>query len=313
MEAFFTQVKFKGTPRGEAIYTAGDPQTKHPRTGEVILPHPLGAKMSDGKWKEPASGDRRARFADWITSPENPWFAKNIVNRMWAHFMGRGLIEPVDDLRATNPPTNPELLEALERHFVSTGYDLQELIRTITASRAYQASSQPDDTNRDDEQSYSRAILKPLEAEVLLDAVCQVTGVAEKFDGVPPGYRAIELWDSGLSHYFLKVFGRPVRKSTCVCERSPEASVGQALHLMNSPEIHAKLMHDGGTVARSVARHGTDRDLVDELYLKFYSRYPDDAERRRAVEYLRGASDRRRAAEDLAWCMLCSIEFIFRH
>ena len=148
---------------------------------------------------------------------------------------------------------------------------------------------------------------------MLLDAVCQATGVPEKFDGMPSGYRAIELWDSGLSHYLLKVFGRPVRKSTCVCERSPEASVGQALHLMNSPEIHAKLMHDGGTVARSVALHGTDRDLVDELYLKFYSRYPDDAERRRAVEYLRGASDRRRAAEDLAWCMLCSIEFIFRH
>ncbi len=319
MQAFFTQVKFKKTLRGEAIYTTGDPQTRHPRTGELIFPHPLGATIStEGSPGGPPEnlappGDRRTRFADWVSSPENVWFAKNIVNRMWAHFLGRGLIEPVDDLRATNPPTNADLLEALERHFVSTGYDLKELIRTITASRTYQVSSQPNETNRDDEQSYSRAILKPLEAEVLLDAVCQVTGVPEKFDGMPSGYRAIELWDSGLSDYFLKVFGRPVRKSSCVCERSPDASVSQALHIMNSPEIHAKLVHDGGNVARSVALHRTDRALVDELYVEFYSRYPDAAERRRALEYLSAASDRRRAAEDLAWSMLCSIEFIFRH
>ena len=174
-------------------------------------------------------------------------------------------------------------------------------------------SSEPNETNRDDDQSYSRALLKPLEAEVLLDAVCQVTGVPEKFAGIPAGYRAIEMWDNGLSHYFLKVFGRPLRTSACVCERSPDASVGQALHVMNSPEIHAKLVDDGGTIAESVTRNRSDGALVDELYIEFYGRYPGEAERHRAIEYLAAASDRRKAAEDLAWSMLCSIEFVFRH
>ena len=163
MQSFFTQVTYKGTPRGELIFTAGDPQTRHPRSGEVVFPHALGTEMPESA----PQGDRRRHLADWLVNDSNPWFAKNVANRMWAHLMGRGLIEPVDDLRATNPATNPELLDALSQHFVSTGYDLKELIRTITASRAYQLTAIPNETNRNDEQSYSRAILRPLEAEVL--------------------------------------------------------------------------------------------------------------------------------------------------
>ena len=147
---------------------------------------------------------------------------------------------------------------------------------------------------------------------MLLDAVCQAAGVPEKFEGVPAGTRAIELWDSSLPHYFLRVFGRPLRKSACVCERNPDTSVAQALHLMNSPRIHAKLAHDGGNVARAVARTQNDVELVDDLYLTFFSRLPNDAERQFCCEYLREAADRRSAAEDLAWSMLCSIEFVFR-
>ena len=308
MQAFFTQVKFESTSRGEAIVTGGNPQTRHPRSGEVVYPHALGTVMPD----RAPSGDRRARLADWLVSGENPWFAKNIVNRIWAHFTGRGLVEPVDDLSSTNPPTNPELLDALASHLVAGGFDIKKLIRTITASSIYQLSSSPNETNRSDEQSYSHAYLKPLEAEVLLDAVCQAAGVPEKFEGVPAGTRAIELWDSSLPHYFLRVFGRPLRKSACVCERNPDTSVAQALHLMNSPRIHAKLTHDGGNVARAVARAQNDVALVDELYLTFFSRLPNDAERQFCCDYLREAADRRSAAEDLAWSMLCSIEFVFR-
>ena len=156
-------------------------------------------------------------------------------------------------------------------------------------------------------------MLRPLDAEVLLDAVSQVTGIAEKFDGVPTGYRAIQLWDSGVSHYFLKLFGRPLRTSACVCERIDEPNVAQALHLMNSPDIHQKLKHEGGTLARLVQQHQDDESLVHAIYLTFFSRPPFAEEETRALEYLQQASDRRTASEDLAWSMLCSIEFIFRH
>ena len=309
MQSFFTQVKTRDTPRGTVIFAEGNPETKHPRTGDVVHPYPLGTEM-------PASApdtDRRQVLVHWMTSPDNAWFARNIANRMWAHFMGRGLIEPVDDLRATNPASNPELLDALSEHLVVNNYDLRELIRTITASRVYQLTAEPNETNRLDEQNYSHANLRPLEAEVLLDAVCKATGVDERFQGAPPGARAIQLWDSGVSHYFLKLFGRPVRKSACVCERVSEPNVAQALHVMNSPAIHQKLKHEGGTVARLNAMFPEDSELVEELYLAFFSRSPFDHERENGVAYLSSRSDRRRAAEDLAWSMMCSIEFIFRH
>ncbi|HAA69433.1 MAG TPA: hypothetical protein DCE55_09850 [Planctomycetaceae bacterium] len=309
MQSFFTQVKKRGTPRGEVLWTEGNPETKHPRSGEVVQPHPLGTEMPD----EIDSGDRRRILATWLSDPTNPWFAKNLANRVWAHFMGRGLIEPVDDLRATNPATNPELLAALSQRFIDSKYDIRELIRTITRSRIYQLSSTANASNRLDEQNYSHALLRPLEAEVLLDAVSQATGIAEKFDGVPTGYRAIQLWDSGVSHYFLKLFGRPLRTSACVCERIDEPNVAQALHLMNSPDIHQKLKHEGGTLARLVKQHQDDENLVHAIYLTFFSRPPFPEEATRALEYLQQASDRRTASEDLAWSMLCSIEFIFRH
>ena len=309
MQSFFTQVKTGGTPRGQVLWVEGNPETKHPRSGKPVHPHPLGTSMPDAA----PEGDRRQVLANWMTEPDNSWFARNITNRMWAHFMGRGLIEPVDDLRATNPASNPELLDDLARHLVEAKYDLRKLIRTITQSRVYQLAAEPNETNRLDEQNYSHANLRALEAEVLLDAVCQVTGIEERFEGAAPRSRAIQLWDSGVSHYFLKLFGRPVRKSACVCERITEPNVAQALHVMNSPGIHEKLKHEGGTVARLVAGFPDDSDLVRELYVSFFSRYPLDEEQEHAVKYLRSRKDRRRAAEDLAWSMLCSIEFIFRH
>src|SRR5262249_17879528 len=154
--------------------------------------------------------------------PGNPWFARNVANRAWAHFLGRGLVEPVDDVRATNPPSNPELLDALAAHLVASKYDVKALIRAITASRTYQLSSRPNATNEKDGQNYSRALLRRLPAEVLLDAVSQATGAPERFPGEPPGTRAIQLWDNKVPHYFLKAFGRPERSGSCECERNPE-------------------------------------------------------------------------------------------
>ena len=311
MEAFFTQVAFKPSPQGEMLLARDSGATKHPRTGEAIFAHPLGEPMPSTS----PPGDRRKLLADWMTAPQNPFFAKNLANRMWAHFLGRGIIEPVDDVRLTNPPSNPELLDALGKHFVESGFDTHQLIRTITTSRTYQLSAQPNRTNERDEQNYSRALLKRLDAEVLFDAVCQVTGVPEKFSGMPEGYRAIQLWDSQVNHYFLKLFGRPVRATACECERATEPSVSQVLHVLNSPELQSKLSHEAGTLARLVRQQPTDdARLVEELYLTILSRPPTDSDKSVAVKYLQEhASQRRAAAEDLAWSLLNTLEFVFNH
>src|SRR5262249_52823325 len=193
-------------------------------------------------------------------------------------------------------------------------YDLKALIRSITASRTYQRSTRPNETNAGDTLNYSRALLRRLPAEVLLDMVSQTTGVPERFRGAPVGTRAIQLWDSKVPHYFLKAYGRTERTSACECERNQEPSVAQVLHLMNAPEIEGKLNHAGGRLAKLVKQQADDGALVEEVYLTFFSRMPDDAERKAAVDYLKERRARRReAAEDLAWGMLNAIEFVFNH
>jgi hypothetical protein len=310
MTAYFTSVAVAKSPRGEALFMTADRPTKHPRTGETIFAHPLGGTMP----ARSPEGDRRMQLADWLTSPDNRWFARNLANRTWAHFLGRGLVEPVDDVRATNPPTNPELLDSLAKELIADKFDFKKLIRTITASRVYQLASKPNATNERDEQNYSRAPFKRIDAEVLLDMVCQTTGIGEKFPGVPAGCRAIQLWDSKTPHYFLKLFGRPTRVSACECERNHEPSVSQVLHLLNSPEIHDKLSHEGGVVARLAKRLSDDGPLVEELYLTFHSRRPTEKERSVAFQYLKENRDqRRKAAEDLAWTLMNSLEFVFNH
>ncbi|HTI50911.1 MAG TPA: DUF1549 and DUF1553 domain-containing protein, partial [Planctomycetaceae bacterium] len=310
MQAFFTQVAFKPTAGGESLIAGPAAATVHPRTGEPVFAHALATVAP----KADPAGDRRKLLADWMTAPDNPWFARNLVNRTWAHFLGRGLIEPVDDVRLTNPPTNPELLDALARNFVESKFDFQQLIRTITASRVYQASAAPNVTNERDDQNYSRALLRPLEAEVLFDAVCQTTGVPEKFQGLPVGSRAIQLWDSQTPHYFLKLFGRPTRTTACECERAKEPSVAQVLHALNSPELHEKLSHAGGRMARLAGNLSDDGALADELFLTFYSRFPVEKERQTVIGYLKShAADRRQATEDIAWSMLNTAEFVFNH
>lgn len=312
MTAYFSQLQQRATPLGEVLLAVGDPATAHPRTGQPITAHPLGRPMPEKN----VAGDRRLELAAWLTAADNPWFARNLSNRVWAHMLGRGIVEPVDDFRATNPPSNPELLDALAAHLATSKFDLRELVRAITASRTYQHSTKPNATNSRDEQNYSRTLLKRMDAEVLLDAVCQATGVPEKFEGVPAGSRAIQLWDSQVDHYFLRLFGRPTRQTACECERVTEPSVAQVLHLLNSERVQDKLAHENGFVAKLARRESENSRAVDDLYLGLFSRLPTDPERQVAVEYLSKAGDsaaRRTALEDLAWTMLNSLEFVFNH
>ena len=313
MQAFFQTVAARKAGAEELIVATGNPSAKNPRTGKDIFANPLGEKAPVEAPGEEAS--RRQALAEWLTAADNPWFSHNLANRMVAHFFGRGLVEPVDDVRATNPASNPELHNALARHVVDMKFDMKAIIRTLTASRTYQLSSHPNETNKTDEQNYSRALFKRISAEVLLDAVCQTTGVAEKFDSVPAGYRAIQLWDNQVPHYFLRLYGRPMRASACECERNGEASIAQVLHLMNSPRINAKLAHENGALARLVRVSLEDDQLVEALYLSFFARRPTDAEGSRARSYLKmaGSDKRREAAEDLAWSMMNSLEFVFNH
>ena len=313
MQAFFTQVGFKPGPTGESIRASGNPTTKHPRTGDLIFAHALETGMPDAH----PEGDRRQVLAEWMTGPGNRFFARNIANRTWAHLLGRGLVEPIDDVRLTNPPSNPELLDALADHLVANKFNLHALIRTITASNAYQRTTESNQTNRQDEQNYSRFLMKRLDAEVLLDAITDTTGVPEKFQGTPAGFRAVQLWDSQVPHYFLKLFGRPYRVSACACERATEPTVGQILHVMNSPRIQKKIAHAGGRIAKLV-RESTDDDyVVEELYLTFFNRFPETSERKVALAHFRQSTAEKRsrtqAAEDLAWSMLNSLEFLFNH
>jgi hypothetical protein len=311
LAAFFSGVSVRKGPDGEVVLAEGVASARQPRTGTTIYAHALGEKM-------PATlpaGDRRDELAKWLTSPENPWFARNLANRTWAHFLGRGLVEPVDDVRATNPAGNAELLDALAKHLIANKHDLKGMIRVITASRVYQLSSTPNSTNADDGQNFSRALLRRVPAEVLLDMVSQVTGVPEKFSGEPLGTRAIQLWDNKVPHYFLKVFGRPERSGTCECERNSEPGVAQVLHLLNAPEVQAKLSHAGGKVARWLRTCPTDAALVEEMYLSFFGRFPDEKERKLALGHLAGkrGEARRQAAEDLAWTLLNTLELAFNH
>ncbi len=314
MAAYFTGLHVTRVGMGEnttdSVNVTGVASSSNPRSGATLMARPLGAK-SPAKLDP---GDRRDDLARWMTAPQNPFFAKNIANRVWAHFLGRGVFEPVDDMRATNPPTNPDLLDALAKHLVDSKFDQKALIRAIVASRTYQQSTTPNATNMRDTINYSRSALRRMPAEVLLDMVSQATGVPEKFSGAPAGTRAVQLWDSKVPHYFLRAFGRPERTSGCECDRNAEPSVAQVLHLLNAPEIEAKLSHAGGTVARLLDKAKDDAGIVEELYLTFFARLPTDKERKAALGHLKENAERRReSAEDLAWSMLNSLEFVFNH
>jgi len=310
MRAFFSQVAYKKVGLEDALFAEGPIKTIHPRTKEVLHAHPLGTPMPED---DPA-GDRRQALANWLVASENPWFARNMANRLWAHFLGRGLVEPIDDVRASNPPSNPELLELLTLILKEHHFDQKSLIRAVVASDAYQRSSAPNDTNTADELNFSRALFRRLPSEILLDAICDVTGVPEKFAGVPAGRRAVQLWDSEQQSYFLKLFGRPMRTTACVCERSSSSGVSQSLHFINSANLQLKLSHAKGNIALWLSTAKEDAAFVDALYIACFSRRPTGEERAEGLAYLQTRANRRQeAAEDLGWSLLNTLEFVFNH
>jgi hypothetical protein len=330
--AFFSRVgrKSGGYPEEESIYhKSGRASATHPKSKENLSPAGLGATPVSLEPEE----DPRTALAEWITQPENPFFARALVNRYWKHFLNRGLVEPEDDMRDTNPPTNPELLEALAEHFVSSGFDLKDLVRQICRSRTYQASATPNEFNAIDTQHFSRHYPQRLEAEVLLDAVDEVTGTGTHFTGLPPSFRAVQLPDNSFNqdYYFLTVFGRPESASACECERSMDASLAQSLHMLNSKSIQEKILSESGTAAGFANDDpGKDNDNIRSLFLSALSREPTDAEMRQAKDYLHRSPrirvdeqgqalppddkrDRRESFEDLIWMMLNMKEFLFNH
>lgn len=313
--AHFARIGRKGTGLSppisggeEVVFTAPRGEVKHPVTGKVMPPRPLlgqAAEIAEDR-------DPRQVLADWVTAPENPTFAKVIVNRVWADLMGRGIVEPVDDLRATNPPTNGPLLDALADDFRKNGHDLKKLIRTIATSYVYGLSSLPNVGNAGDTRNYARHARQRLRAEVLLDAVSDITSVPETFAAMPPGSRAMEVWTARSPSVFLDSFGRPDLNQDPPCERTTDTSVVQALHLMNAPNLHRKVASDDGRAARLAASKMSSQEIVDELYLLVYSRYATDEEKKACVRRCEqpGAS-RRQATEDLMWALLNTPEFVF--
>lgn len=313
--AFFSRVGRKPgpdpvTPR---IFVLPTGLATDPGTGRTYPPRWLGgaSPLNFGPGEDP-----RRSLADWLRRPDNPFFARAVVNRYWKHFFGRGLVEPEDDLRASNPATDPELLDALAADFVHNGFDLKRLVRMIATSRAYERSSEPNAWNGVDRQGVSRFRPRRLPAEVLLDAIDTVAGTSEAFPGLPRGARAVQLPDEGFDtpERFLDVFGRPKRASVCECERSAEPNLSQSLHLLNSGEIDRKVRHPDGRAARWTTDPRPDLDKVTELYRVALSRPPTAEERTVCLALLarrRAAGKVRQGYEDLVWSMINLREFAF--
>ncbi len=307
---FFTGIARKKVPGGgEAIVVKNGTNLKHPRSGEEVPVRALGAPAAEVA----AGADRRVALADWLLSPENPYFARVIANRLWAHYFGRGLVEPIDDFRATNPAVNEPLLDALAKHLRELNYDLKAFTRTLLTSQVYALSTRTHPQNANDAQNFSHASYRALPAEVLLDAICQATGIPEQFSGWPTGYRAIQVWDNRIPSYFFRIFGKPVRASVCECERSSEPSIAQALHLMNSPEIDAKIRAREGTARRLAESDLSPDRIIEELFLGTLSRFPTLKEREAMTTIFQEAGNRRAGTEDVLWALLNSREFVFNH
>ncbi len=309
--AFFSQIGRKQTDdeREWVIYNSGGGEVQHPRTGQNAAPKLLGGAVPQS-FRE---GDRRKELAAWLTSPDNPYFAASFVDRVWAHFMGRGLVDPPDDVRVSNPPSHPALRERLAREFIASKYDLRALLRTICNSNAYQRASQTNATNERDNRNFSHAATRRLSAETLLDVICQVTETPEKFSGLPLGARSVQIADAGSGSYFLDVFGRPARLSACTCERRDEPTLSQALHLINGATIQSKITAAGGRLARLLAAGKPPREIVEDLYVAALCRRATEEEMGALVASIEAAADARAGLEDVYWAVLNSKEFVFNH
>ncbi|MGO9262317.1 MAG: DUF1553 domain-containing protein [Bryobacteraceae bacterium] len=321
MANLFARVGVKnGTMGDNIVFAKATGDVLHPKLARPLPPTPLDGQSMPID----STADRRALFARWLTSPENNLFSRTIVNRVWANFMGRGLVDPVDDVRAANPSSNEELFAALTKDFVDHGYDIQRLIRTIMNSSVYQLSSEANATNQSDNMFYSKHIIRRLPAEVILDAMSQVTGSPTAFPGYPAGTRALQLPDTQVKSEFLTSFGRPARIVCDAAERASDSTIAQALAVINGDTLNKKLSAPDGTIALFLKLGLSDRRILEFMYLSAFSRYPTDAESAALAEALekakpvKGAEEARRdahrqALEDMVWALLTSKEFLFDH
>jgi hypothetical protein len=309
--AFFASVQRKAglKPGEEVIYDlpAGYEPVKHPRTQAVIPPKfPF-----DHAGTYAAAPSMREQLAQWLTAPENPYFARSIVNRFWSYMLGIGIIEPVDDIRSSNPPSNPELLDALTKDFVDHGFDLKGLLRTIANSRTYQLSIEMNSWNEDDKINFSHALPRRLTAEQLQDSISAAMGIPIPVEGLPVGFRASQLPDTAVRADFLETFGRPPRESVCECERVAEVSLKQTLSLINGPTLGSMLADPNSRLNKLSTTASSDQQLANEIYLTVLCRNPTDEERAKAVEYLAAASSKIDGTQDLAWALFNSAGFLF--
>jgi uncharacterized protein DUF1549/uncharacterized protein DUF1553 len=308
--AFFPQIGRKGgeDPRESIIYDRGDGEVKHLVTGKNMKPKFLGGAEPE----IPKGESRREVLAKWLASPENPYFARNLANILWAHFMGKGIIDPVDDVRVSNPPSNPELLDKLAAKFTEYGYDFRRLVRDICTSRTYQLSTRPNDTNAQDERNFAKAAIRRVRAEVLLDCISGVTDTKDKFQGLPRGARAVQIADGNTSTYFLTTFGRASRETVCSCEVKTEPNLSQALHLLNGSTVNDKVQEGG--VVKGLLKAGKKPDeVIEDLYMRCLGRKPTDDEKTNLQKFLTDAKDTEPVLNDLFWSLLNSKEFIFNH
>jgi hypothetical protein len=314
-EAFFTQADLKNSKYNRQVNTpdmvyvkAVAPKARNPRSGQDVPPTPLGGESLD----VPSYDDARHYLVDWMADPENPYFARALVNRYWKHFFGKGIVDPEDDLRVTNPPSNPELLDSLAKHFIDNQFDLKDLVRTICKSSVYQLSSVPTESNIGDTQNFSSFYPRRFPAEVLNDAVNAVALSTTNFGNIPRGTTSVQLPDNGFNNYFLQVFGKPEAESACECERSVEANLSQSLHLLNSTDIQGRLQTGTGRaslLAREKER--TTDEKVRELYLAAFSREPSAQEQAFVVQQVESYTDQKQAWEDVLWAIFNAKEFQF--
>ncbi len=327
LAAFFARVKQRRDPLepgdaqkkngAEYIYVSRIGDIVQPRTGKTMPPRFMGG----GDAKVRPDQDRREVLAQWLTAGDNAFFAKSTVNRVWFHLTGRGIVDPVDDFRDSNPSANDELLDALAKDFVAHKFDVKYLIRTIMNSRVYQLSAQTKKFNESDNKYFSHAVTKLHTAEQLFDALCYVTDVPERFPGVPAGTRAAQLPDGEVNNPFLKTFGQPARELACECERENDSNLAQALQLINGPAVNDRLRNPNNRIGKLLAKKMADRDVVNELFLVTLSRLPADSEAKAMLDHVakdqngapRQAVDKRKAWEDVHWALINSKEFLFRH
>jgi len=307
---FFSQIGRKGSEdnREQIIYNRGSGGVRHPVGNRDMPPKFLGGEAPDTAGK-----DRREVLAKWLASDENPFFAKNMANIVWGHFMGVGIVEPVDDVRISNPPSNPELLDELGQRFAKSGYDFKQLVRDICNSRTYQRTVQSNDSNKEDTRNFAKASIRRVRAEVLLDIISQVTDTQNKFRGLPNGASAVEIVDGRTSTFFLTTFGRATRDTVCSCEVALEPNLSQALHLLNGSTVNAKCTQ-GGVVTKALAAKKTPSQVIDDLYMRCLARKPSVTEKAKLMAFVgeEGRSDAD-VLNDLFWAILNSKEFIFNH